>query len=105
MSMYAPAFCEVGSPDKSNGTKMCTREDVLKAIASRPLAFQPWTRPLYSNTGFNLLGWATAQAARDSQKSEAGKTLEELLHDDVFKPLGMKDSFFWVPLDKRENVA
>src|SRR5579862_4848321 len=90
MSMYAPAFCEVGSPDKSNGTKMCTREDVLKAIASRPLAFEPWTRPLYSNTGFNLLGWAVAKAAsqsskglvsQDSELSQQAKrvTLEDLL--------------------------
>src|SRR5947199_10784957 len=60
----APAFCDPGTSDRSNGTRMCSREDILRAIALRPLAFEPWTRPLYSNTGFNLLGWATADAAK-----------------------------------------
>ncbi len=112
----AAAFCDEGSTDRSNGTKICTREDLLKAIASRPLSFEPWTRPLYSNTGFNLLGWAVAKAAsqsskglvsQDSELSQQAKrvTLEDLLSKDVFEPLKMRDSSFWVPMDKRENVA
>jgi CubicO group peptidase (beta-lactamase class C family) len=111
----APAFCDEGTTDRSNGTKICTREDLLKAIASRPLAFEPYTRPLYSNTGFNLLGWAVAKAAsqsseklisQDSQLSQAKSvTLEDLLSKDVFEPLKMQDSSFWVPLGKRDNVA
>jgi hypothetical protein len=114
----APAFCDAGTSDRSNGTRVCTREDVLEAIASRPLAFEPWTRPLYSNTGFNLLGWAVAESVEknttqpnprlSTSRKEAGiksSTLEDLLHDDVFTPLGMKDTSFWVPLDKRQNVA
>jgi CubicO group peptidase (beta-lactamase class C family) len=83
---------------------MCSKEDVLEAIASRPLAFEPWTRPLYSNTGFNVLGWATAEAAKISTKSRVLKW-ENLIHDDIFETLGMKDSSFWVPAEKRDNVA
>ena len=116
IEINAPAFCDPGTSDRSNGTRVCSREDILRAIALRPLSFEPWTRPLYSNTGFNLLGWATAQAVkRNASTSESqipepeiemkGPTLEELLHEDVFGPLGMKDSSFWVPLDKRDDVA
>jgi len=77
----------------------------------RPLAFEPWTWPLYSNTGFNLLGWATAQAAGKNTsallpESDQDKiNLEDLLRHDVFGPLEMKNSSFWVPLEKRDNVA
>jgi hypothetical protein len=115
VEISAPAFCDKGTSDRSNGTKLCTRDDVLKAIFSRPLAFEPWTRPLYSNTGFNLLGWAVALAAEHDtaglldivldENSASSPTLEKLLQKDVFEPLGMNDSSFWVPLDKRNNVA
>jgi CubicO group peptidase (beta-lactamase class C family) len=116
IEINAPAFCDPGTSDRSNGTRICSRDDILRAIALRPLSFEPWTRPLYSNTGFNLLGWATAHAAhRNASRLEfqilepeiekKGPTLEELLHEDVFGPLGMKDTSFWVPLDKRDNVA
>ena len=111
----APAFCDRGTSHRSNGTKICTRDDVLKAIASRPLAFEPWTRPLYSNTGFNLLGWTVAQAAEHEtagllngilgKNTVSSPSLEQLLQKDVFEPLGMNDSSFWVPLEKRNNVA
>lgn len=100
----APAFCDANSSDTSNGTTLCTKEDILKGIASRPLAFEPWTRPLYSNTGFNLLGWATAQAQQASL-GHSSISLEELLDRDVFERIGMNNTSFWVPLDQRNNVA
>jgi CubicO group peptidase (beta-lactamase class C family) len=113
VKISAPAFCDAGILDRSNGTRVCTREDVLKAIASRPLAFEPWTRPLYSNTGFNLLGWAIPEAVQQKTSGlkdqyspgKDSQTVEDLLHKDVFEPLGMEDTSFWVPLDKRDNVA
>ena len=106
----APAFCDPGTKNRSNGTLICSRGDVLRAIASRPLAFEPWTRPLYSNTGFNLLGWATAQAASKAMSNETNSedhpiTLERLLQKDVFEPLGMKATSFLVPVEQRSNVA
>src|SRR5262249_1481239 len=67
----APAFCDPGTPNRANGSHVCSREDILEAISTRPLAFEPWTRPLYSNTGFDLLGWASAEAAK-REKSMLG---------------------------------
>lgn len=105
LQIFAPAFCDPDTSDSSNGTKMCTKKDILRAIASRPLAFEPWTRPLYSNTGFNLLGWATEAAVKSATKMKPKRSWEDLLHQDIFRPLEMEDSSFWVPLDKRDNVA
>jgi CubicO group peptidase (beta-lactamase class C family) len=115
VEINAPAFCDPGSKDRSNGTRICTREDILRAIATRPLAFEPWTRPLYSNTGFNLLGWAVGEAASrkgrptiQSSSNEENKEIvpvEDLLREDVFTPLEMNDTSFWVPPEKRDDVA
>jgi CubicO group peptidase (beta-lactamase class C family) len=115
VEINAPAFCDPGSRDRRNGTRMCTREDIIRAIATRPLAFEPWTRPLYSNTGFNLLGWAIGEAvSRDgrptiqsssNQENKDVVPVENLLREDVFLPLEMKDTSFWVPPDKRDDVA
>ena len=62
-----------------------------------------------------MLGWATAHAAMNSwplvgqgsgsDMDKMSPPVEELLHIDVFKPLGMKDTSFWVPLEKRDSVA
>ena len=106
--MNAPAFCDPGTKNRSNGSRICSRNDVLRAITSRPLAFEPWTRPLYSNTGFNLLGWATAQTSKNGTTASEGDepvTLESLLQTDVFDPLEMKHTTFWVSLEERDNVA
>jgi CubicO group peptidase (beta-lactamase class C family) len=113
IEIRAPGFCDPGSTDKSNGSRICTKDEILRAIASRPLALEPWTRPLYCNTGFNLLGWATAEAYKRKTKSmpdqigdmAAPTTMEDLLRKDVFEPLGMKDSSFWVSEQKRDRVA
>lgn len=113
VEIRAPAFCDPDSTDRSNGSRMCNKDDILRAIASRPLAFEPWTRPLYSNTGFNLLGWATAEAYKRSQNTSSGDavsaaaspTMEDLLQKDVFGPLRMSDSCFLVPEGKKDRVA
>ena len=113
IEMKVPAFCDPGSSDRSNGSRMCTKDDILHAIASRPLAFEPWTRPLYSNTGFNLLGWATAKAYMRKTKTDSDQnvdvivsmTMEDLVQKDVFEPLDMKNSFFLVPEEKKDMVA
>jgi len=114
IEINAPGFCDPGSVDRSNGTRMCTKDDILRAIPLRPLAFEPWTRPLYSNTGFNLLGWATTEAANPNStdstvsqegEEEKGTPWNDLIQQDIFDPLNMKDSSFWLRPDIRNNVV
>lgn len=55
-------------------------------IASLPLVAEPYTYPIYSNTGFSLLGWALTAAANASSYAE-------LIQKDIFTPLGLGSSF------------
>lgn len=60
-------------------------------IGQQPLAFQPGDRWMYG-TSADVLG-AVIEAV-------SGKRFGDFLKDDLFEPLGMKDTDFWVPEDK-----
>src|SRR5215813_14775715 len=50
----------------------------------RPLQFQPGEQWAYTNLGYIVLGYLIERIS--------GQTYEEFVHENVFKPLGMKDS-------------
>jgi CubicO group peptidase (beta-lactamase class C family) len=60
----------------------------IAALGSLPLLYQPGERWLY-NTSVQVLGVLLARAA--------GKTLEDVMCERIFEPLGMVDSGFTVP--------
>lgn len=78
---------------------MPTREDILHSIAKIPLVAPQYTYPVYSNTGFNLLGWTLTAAANTT------KTYAELMHKDVFEPLKLKGSSFGVTPQNARMIA
>jgi len=59
----------------------------MKSITSLPLVTPPYTFPSYSNTGFNLLGYTIVAA------DKSGQTYSDLLHRDIFRPLGLSSTF------------
>ena len=65
-------------------------EDLLKAVpeaaARLPLSFKPGERYEYSNANYSLLGYIIAKVS--------GMPYEAFVADNLFKPLGMKDSGF-----------
>jgi len=62
-------------------------QDVLDLIArQKELNFSPGEEYLYSNSGYFLLGVIVERAS--------GRTLRELAEENIFKPLGMKNSHF-----------
>ncbi|MDP4091165.1 MAG: serine hydrolase domain-containing protein [Bacillota bacterium] len=67
-----------------------------KAIAKVPLAFDPGTHWMY---GFShdVLG-ALIEVL-------SGKKFGEFLKDEIFEPLGMKDTFFRIPEDKKHRLC
>lgn len=71
-------------------------DEWLRRLGALPLAAQPGQRWLY-HTGFDVLAVLLRRVA--------GRSLEALLRDRVFGPLGMADSHFTVPAEKRERVA
>ena len=71
-------------------------DEWLKRLGSLPLSFQPGDRFHYSHAT-DVLGFLVARIE--------GKSLGEVLKARIFDPLGMSDTFFWVPPEKRERLA
>lgn len=63
------------------------RESILRSISTTPLVVPQYSSPVYSNTGFALLGWALTAAANVTS------TYADLIHRDVFEPLNLSSSF------------
>lgn len=75
-------------------TKRMKRDDFMKAIGAYPLEFEPGSRYIYSNSGYNLLGFII--------ESVSGKSYWDFVRERIFKPLGMnqtanRDPQFIVP--------
>lgn len=71
--------------------------EAVAAYAQVPLQFEPGTRWMYSNMGIDTLGRIIEVVS--------GMKYEDFLKQRVFDPLGMKDSFFYPPADKRDRIA
>ncbi len=70
----------------------------VKRLAPLPLNFQPGTQWEYSpSTGFDTLGRVV--------EILSGLTLEQFFQQRIFAPLGMSNSFFTIPADRRNDVA
>lgn len=70
-------------------------DEWLARLAELPLAFPPGTGWRYHHS-FALLGILIARLT--------GRPLGEHLADDLFHPLGMLDTAFWVPEDKLDRL-
>jgi len=73
-----------------------TIADSVKRLAAQPLLFNPGERWEYS-LGVDVLGRLVEVVS--------GKPLDEFFRTRIFEPLGMKDSFFFVPDDKVRRLA
>ena len=65
-------------------------------VGALPLAYEPGTRFNYGNS-FDVLGILIARAA--------GMSLPDFLEARIFRPLGMRDTGFFVPADKMSRFA
>jgi CubicO group peptidase (beta-lactamase class C family) len=71
-------------------------DEWMRRLGSLPLMYQPGERWLY-NIGYDVLGVLIARAA--------GQDLETFLRQRLFDPLGMHDTRFSVPGEKRGRLA
>lgn len=83
------------SGEQDMGVKPGTM-DFVRRIALQPLAFEPGTHWRYG-TEADILG-AVVEAA-------SGMRFGDFLEKEIFKPLGMKDTAFFVPDEKKERFA
>ncbi|HXZ15182.1 MAG TPA: serine hydrolase domain-containing protein, partial [Roseiarcus sp.] len=73
-----------------------TPEEFLAALASLPLTYAPGERWLYGYSP-TVLGVLAERIA--------GQPFRDLLLDRILLPLGMSDTDFWIPPDKRDRCA
>jgi CubicO group peptidase (beta-lactamase class C family) len=73
-----------------------TIQDSVKHLAGLPLLFNPGERFEYS-LGVDVLGYLVEVIS--------GKTFNEFLRTRIFEPLGMRDTYFYVPEDKLSRLA
>ena len=70
--------------------------DRMKALGKAPLSFQPGEKWQYGLNS-DLLGCLIEVIG--------GKNLEDFLRENIFEPLGMKDTYFNVPASKANRLA
>lgn len=74
-----------------------TLADVVALHGKQEPEFAPGTQFRYTSGGFAILGRIIEVVSR--------KSYEQFVKERVFDPLGMRDSFFFVPADKQARVA
>ncbi len=92
----------VGEPPVSTGPLMVkldimTLERAVPLFGREPLQFQPGTRWMYSTVGIDVLGRLVEVLS--------GMKYEEFLAERIFKPLGMVDSYIFLPAAKQARLA
>jgi len=73
-----------------------TPDDYMKRLGALPLMHQPGEKWMY-HTGSDVLGVLIARAS--------GQDFSDFLRERIFVPLGMKDTDFHVPAEKRDRFA
>ena len=73
-----------------------TPDQWLKALGELPLSYEPGERFHYSHAT-DVLGFLVARIE--------GKPLGRVLKERIFDPLGMHDTAFWLPKEKRSRLA
>lgn len=73
-----------------------TTDEWLAALGSLPLSYQPGERFHYSHAT-DVLGFLVGRAA--------GTTYRDVIMERILQPLGMNDTDFWCPPEKRDRMA
>ena len=76
-------------------------ETLLRSVAKYPLINEPYLYPIYSNSGFDLLGLVNVAANRKASDNPDAEPAShrELVQRDIFGPIGLNSSFYRVPSD------
>ncbi|MEO5742851.1 MAG: serine hydrolase domain-containing protein [Vicinamibacterales bacterium] len=74
-----------------------TLADTSRQLAQRPLRFQPGSRWAYSTAGFDILGRVVEVVSK--------MRFDQFLQQQVFDPLGMRDTSFWIRGDTKDRWA
>lgn len=79
-----------------HGESPMTTRELADKLASCPLAFTPGSSWAYG---------ASADVLGAVIEVVSGKRLSKFMQEEIFEPLGMKDTAFWVPKEKQSRLA
>jgi CubicO group peptidase (beta-lactamase class C family) len=71
-------------------------QEMINKLAKLPLMYQPGTRWVYS-VSMDIQGYIVEKLS--------GQSLPDFMQEHLFKPLGMKDTGFFVPAEKRSRFV
>jgi CubicO group peptidase (beta-lactamase class C family) len=71
-------------------------QEMIDKVAKLPLLYQPGTRWVYS-ISMDIQGYIVEKLS--------GQSLPDFMQEHIFKPLGMKDTGFFVPAEKRSRFV
>jgi len=71
-------------------------QEMIDKLAKIPLLYQPGTRWVYSMS-VDIQGYIVEKLS--------GESLPDFMREHIFEPLGMKDTGFYVPAEKRSRFA
>jgi CubicO group peptidase (beta-lactamase class C family) len=80
-----------------SGPEPKTLAELVTRGADSQLIFEPGTSWNYSNLGIDILGRIVELVSR--------KSFDQFLHERIFAPLGMNDTAFFLPPEKRDRMA
>lgn len=86
-----------GSLPTQDAAKATTLAELATFGAKTQLLFEPGTRWSYSNIGYDVLGRIIEVVAK--------QPYDAFLKEHIFEPLGMRDTTFFLPEDKRDRLA
>jgi CubicO group peptidase (beta-lactamase class C family) len=88
-----------GMPEATNAEAREARKlaDLIPAYLNKPMQFEPGSKWQYCQSGINTLGRIIEVVS--------GKPYEEFLDANLFKPLGMKDTVFYVRPDQMDRLV
>jgi CubicO group peptidase (beta-lactamase class C family) len=70
--------------------------DCMKRLGRLPLVHQPGLQFTYGLNS-DVLGYVVEVVS--------GMSLDQFMHDRIFEPLGMKDTYFYIPDDKKDRLV
>ena len=90
-------FLPAGQYSRINFTLDATLEDAVRVYGREPLHSEPGTRHVYSNMGIATVGRIVEVIS--------GVEYSRFVRERILAPLGMKDSFYFPPEDKKGRIA
>ncbi len=88
-------YAKAGVPRRLGNSQMLLA-DKMKILASLPLRYQPGEQWAYSS-GTDMLGYLVEVLS--------GMPLDEFFRKKIFGPLGMKDTYFYLPPEKQHRLV